>query len=278
MKGKFAMFRTVVSLFTRTPLHVGCGSSVGIVDLPVLRERVTGFPTVPGSALKGSLSDLFVEGEGENRKVNGAGLEIFGKQDCRGRVLIGEARLAAFPVRSAKQGFAWLVSPLTLARLGIACAEVNGLGEEEVFAAGGVALEGKVVLEEYPLTRRGEVPGAIVAALKGLCAEPLWQDTLAARLVVVSDTLMQYFAQNACEIAQHNKVDDEKGTVADGALFAQENVPSETLFVGEWLSDDEAQLANLCQRVAAGYHLLQVGADATTGLGWCRLTLTHDNP
>lgn len=268
------MFRTVVSLFTRTPLHVGCGSSVGIVDLPVLRERTTGFPTIPGSALKGSLADLFVE----QGQVNKDGKAIFGEQDRRGRVLIGEARLAAFPVRSAKRGFAWLVSPLTLARLGIACAGVNGLGEEEVCAAEGLTLDGKVILEEYPLARKGDVPGEIVAALKGLCAEPLWQDTLATRLVVVSDTLMQYFAQNACEIAQHNKVDDEKGTVADGALFAQENVPSETLFVGEWLSDDEAQLARLCRRVAEANHLLQVGADATTGLGWCRLTLTHDNP
>ena len=76
------MFRTVVSLFTRTPLHVGCGSSVGIVDLPVLRERTTGFPTIPGSALKGSLADLFVE----QGQVNKDGKAIFGEQDRRGRV------------------------------------------------------------------------------------------------------------------------------------------------------------------------------------------------
>ncbi|MBI4025772.1 MAG: hypothetical protein HY360_12380 [Verrucomicrobia bacterium] len=39
-------------ILTRTPLHVGAGSSVGAIDQPVMRERHTGFPIIPGSALK----------------------------------------------------------------------------------------------------------------------------------------------------------------------------------------------------------------------------------
>ena len=48
--------RTLV-IFTRTPLHVGTGNSVGAIDQPVVRERHTGFPIIPGSGLKGVLRD-----------------------------------------------------------------------------------------------------------------------------------------------------------------------------------------------------------------------------
>lgn len=254
------------SLFTRTPLHVGCGSSVGVVDLPVLRERATGFPTVPGSALKGVLRDLFDDTQTQNL--------LFGEQNGRGKILVGEARLAAFPVRSAKGGFAWLTSPLTLARLGIDCPAV---GEDAVLAPEGlVAIENNVVLEEYRLKRAGDLQENLKAALKPLCGHKLWQESLENRLAVVSDTVLTHFAQNACEIAYHNRIDDTTGTVANGALFAQENVPSETLFVGQLMADDPAHLAQLIARLTAEDNLLQVGADATTGLGWCTITCKED--
>lgn len=254
------------SLFTRTPLHVGCGSSVGVVDLPVLRERATGFPTVPGSALKGVLRDLFDDTQTQNL--------LFGEQNGRGKILVGEARLAAFPVRSAKGGFAWLTSPLALARLGIDCPAV---GEDAVLAPEGlVAIENNVVLEEYRLKRAGDLQENLKAALKPLCGHKLWQESLENRLAVVSDTVLTHFAQNACEIAYHNRIDDTTGTVANGALFAQENVPSETLFVGQLMADDPAHLAQLIARLTAEDNLLQVGADATTGLGWCTITCKED--
>ena len=248
------------SLFTCTPLHVGCGSAVGVVDLPVLRERATGFPTVPGSALKGVLRDLF------DAKAQD---ELFGRQDGRGKILVGEARLAAFPVRSAQGGFAWLTSPLALGRLRIRCPEV---GEEAVFAPDALVIGNDVVLEEYRLRRTGGLPEGLAEKLAPLCGHTLWQESLAKRLAVVSDTMMTHFAQNACEIAYHNRINDETGIVEDGGLFAQENVPSETLFVGKLMADDPDHLRQLTDKLAEADNLLQVGADATTGLGWCFVT------
>ena len=55
------MTTKLLTIFTRTPLHVGAGSSVGAVDQPIFRERHTRFPVIPGSALKGVLADLFME-------------------------------------------------------------------------------------------------------------------------------------------------------------------------------------------------------------------------
>lgn len=264
-----------VSLFTRTPLHIGSGHSVGIVDLPILRERATDFPIIPGSALKGVLADLYVSrGDGQAPELSDEGKRLFGEQNRRGAVLIGESRLLAFPVRSAKQAFAWLTSPLTLARHEIPFDMT--MGENEVLAADALRVKEQAIFEEYCLEwKKDSVPEKdsvlekTVEALRGRCEVPLWKDSLASRLAVVSDTLFQYFAKNACEIAQHNQIDDVSGIVKQGHLFAQENVPSETLFVGQWMADSEEPLRQLRDRVEQEDNLLQVGADATTGLGWC---------
>jgi hypothetical protein len=72
-------------------------------------------------------------------------------------------------------------------------------------------------------------PPSSATALAGLLDDPVWKE-VANRLVILSNGMMSFFAQNACEVAQHVRIDDETGTAAGGALFNQENVPSETLF------------------------------------------------
>ena len=62
------MKKQIMSIFTRTPMHVGAGSSVGIVDLPIIRERHTDYPVIPGSSLKGVLADLWQEERDKNDK------------------------------------------------------------------------------------------------------------------------------------------------------------------------------------------------------------------
>ena len=269
------MNKRTLTLFTRTPLHIGCGTSVGAVDQPILRERATGLPLIPGSALKGVLADLFLE----NNKRTEEGKRLLGEDENdtkarRGSLLVGEARLVAFPIRSAKCGFAWLVSLLLLQRL--FPTEVLGLPtveDDAVCCNAALCASNKAIFEEYALARTGDFPPAVLEKLKGLSANRLWQETCERRLALVSDTLLTYFTQNACEIANHNRIDDETGTVADGALFSQENVPSEALFVATLQAQDEADLKTLCAKIGESGNLLQVGADATTGLGWCDATL-----
>ena len=122
------MKQQILSIFTRTPLHVGAGSSVGVVDLPVIRERHTSYPVIPGSSLKGVLADLWPsevkDEQGKRihyRKEGGEAEKLFGNDSnpqkaAAGKLLIGEGRLLAFPVRSAKAGFAWCTCPLALGR------------------------------------------------------------------------------------------------------------------------------------------------------------------
>ena len=270
------MNKQLLTLLTRSPLHVGAGSSVGAIDQPVIRERHTRLPVIPGSSLKGVISDLWAADDPDHAR-------LFGTVAKAGRLLIGEGRLLAFPVRSAKGCFAWLTCPLVLSRflrdapsLSNLKSEISNLSPspEEVFLTQDslLALDGKVIFEEYPLAVKGKVAPALADTLKTLCEDAVWQG-VSQRLAVVSDELFSYFAENACEVAQHIRIDDETGTVANGALFNQENVPSETLFYAPVQSVEPDLLAALDARLKEVGSLLQLGADETTGLGWCSVKL-----
>ncbi len=300
------MKQKILSIFTRTPLHVGAGSSVGAVDQPVIRERHTRFPVIPGSSIKGVLASLWSEREQAKDKEGkpkmdrdgkpvmiriGDGRVLFGSDDneksASGALLIGEARILAFPVRSAKGCFAWLTCPLVLARLQRDTVEnsfdIGKIDDNEaiVSADSSLLLEEKVVLEEYALTARQTLSAPIIETLASLCSDAVWTEGLAGQLAIVSDDLFAYFVENACQVAQHIRIDDETGVVAQGALFNQENVPSETLFYSRMGAKNtkhknaEDSLTLLDNKLTSDEvkGLLQIGADETTGLGWCSVKL-----
>lgn len=288
----------LLTIFTRSPLHVGAGSSVGAVDQPVVRERHTRFPVIPGSAIKGVLADLWLkknedgtiffnekkiivkqkDGTGVEKTVYESvrvedGVKLFGKVDAKdaaaGSLLIGEGKLVAFPIRSAKGCWAWLTCPMVLNRLGI---EKDGK-IDGTFASDALKFDNSVVFEEYPLQVVGAVPQKVIERYRKFSDEPLWSENIEEHLAVVSDEMFQHFAQNACEIANHNRIDDKSGVVAKGALFSQENVPSETMFVSELNTRDAGDFGNLEAKLKDENCLLQIGADMTTGLGWCSVAM-----
>jgi CRISPR-associated protein Cmr4 len=310
-------------IFTRTPLHVGAGASVGAIDQPIIRERHTGFPIIPASSLKGTFADewnkeLLEEqtdkGEAKRVRVKKDGTAtdaawLFGSDNANhsfaGAVQFSEARLLAFPIRSAKGSFAWITCPLLLrraARDGVLAApllppvspddehaifvELGPLALETEISNGGQKRKPKqVVLEEYTFTSSGELPPGLGAALQGLLPDDeVWKE-LATRLVILSDGMMSFFAQNACEVAQHVRISDETGTAASGALFNQENVPSETLFYsvvhffkgrGEHFKTKPAGEAEKeFRKKVIDSKVFQFGGDASTGLGYCTVVLAN---
>ena len=306
------MKQQLLAIFTRTPMHIGAGSSVGAVDLPIIRERHTGYPVIPGSSLKGVLADLWREeteeivpddksekpvdeavSTGKNapkprrvRKKDSDLAKLFGadrdpKDAQSGKLLIGEGKILAFPVRSAKGGFAWLTCPLALSRLkrdaGLAFTLPTLNDADACLAPECMGFDGKVILEEYCLKRDGDVPADLVAALKKLSDDESWQEELAAHLVVVSDEFFSYFVANACEIAQHVKINPDTGTAEGGALFNQENVPSECLFYVVLNELADGMINKLADKLRANDSVLQIGADATTGLGWCSVNVINNN-
>jgi CRISPR-associated protein Cmr4 len=305
----------ILFIFTRTPLHVGAGSSVGAIDQPVQRERHTGFPIIPASSMKGSFADLWndslVLGKKNGKASRSRVLDnaqrtdaawLFGsdndKHPFAGALQFSEAKLLAFPIRSAKGSFAWITCPLMLDRAvrdGVLTAGLLDKLEEPkdgeaIFDVGNksdLAIGSKIVLEEYTF----EIPSKSWLGLdklaKGFAClfdeDPLWK-AVKSRLVIMSNGMMSYFAQNACEIAQHVRISDETGAAEPGGLFNQENVPGETLFYSVLRAFDERggiqdenrrdgnqALEEFAKKVSG--QVSQFGGDASTGLGYCSLSL-----
>lgn len=278
------MNTSILSIFTRTPLHVGAGASVGAVDQPVIRERHTGLPCIPGSAIKGVIADLFLqkitrpgkEGKEETSYVRTEeGVELLGKENAEqsGSISFGEGKLLAFPVRSAKGCFAWVTSPLAVNRwlrdTGLqppaALPEPKGT---TVYAVADLQTADRQVLLEGYLFQAQPLAPAWVELLKQACPDPMWAEMLPTHLLLAADEWLSHFCTTSCEIAQHVRINDETGTAADRALFNQENVPAETLFY--------APLTELRPGMLEKLHIpavMQIGADATTGLGFCSTAL-----
>lgn len=270
----------IMSIFTRTPLHVGCGSSVGAVDQPVVRERHTGYPVIPGSSIKGVLADLWI---GEDYKRTTEGKRLFGEDDNKktaksGSLAIGEAKLLAFPVRSARGCFALVTSPVCLERYardaGISEA-VPAVPAKKCLAAPDVVFEDKaVVLEEYRFDKAGEFPTAWAKILSSIQDDAVLNGS-ETRLVLLTDEDLAFFAQNSCQISQHVGIDPETGTAAQGKLYNQEEVPSESLFytpVTSLRGDDDLKI--LSDKVKAEA-FLQFGAKGTTGIGYCTVKISE---
>jgi len=302
-------------ILTRTPLHVGAGVGVGAIDQPIVRERHTGFPIIPASSLKGSFCDLWpatkTDRKGVTSRISTQRIEeksetslkeaddaawLFGSDSSdlsfAGALLFFEARLIAFPIRSAKGSFAWITCPLILQRASrdgvIKSPSVDDFPNDELALfslKGPIALAGdQVVLEDYCFKNGGAFPQDLAQELSDLLDDGLWQQ-IKDRLVIVSNGIMSHFVTTACEIAQHVRISDETGTAEKGALFNQENVPADTLFYsvitatksrvpnGELKDRTPEQALAEFERKISLSNVAQFGADASTGLGFCSLKL-----
>lgn len=140
-------------LHALTPLHVGSGQGVGFIDLPVMREKVTDWPVVPGSAVKGVCRDQAETNQAETRQLIKAAFgprpEEQGERsdDNSGSLVFTDARLVCLPVRSLLGTFAWVTSPLALQRL-LRDLEAAGLAE-------GLPKDFAVATEQVHIPRNG---------------------------------------------------------------------------------------------------------------------------
>jgi CRISPR-associated protein Cmr4 len=264
------------TILTRTPLHVGAGSSVGAIDMPVQRERHTQIPIIPGSSLKGVLRDLWPPKSQEQFELFGP--ESDDKEHYAGNLLVGEARALCFPVRSAQGSFAWLTSPLALQRYARERrVEINLPpldSDEKCLAAKGVLIGKDVVLEEYRFSAESAPGQDVLKMLENFIPGDPLIALIPERLVIVSDGIFSHFCANACEVQQRICIDENTGTVKRGGLFNQENVPSETLFYAVMSERKKnSSLDKLAKKLVEINGILQIGGDETIGLGFCSVAL-----
>lgn len=264
----------VIYLHAITPLHAGAGTAMGAIDMPVQRERHTGWPLIPSSSIKG----VFRANWADRNQL----ARLFGSEDQKqlsaGALAFTDARLLAFPVRSLIGTFAWVTCPMVLQRWQrdsqLAGTKLDLPALPPIADGKGLTAPGchcvhnmRVVLEEFNLAQV-EHAGT---GLPGVLTEDERK-----RLVVVSDDQFTYFAQYATEVVARIGLDDGSKTAKDGALFYQELVPAETIFYSvvsaspsRIASDPKGARENLADFRPPAY--LQFGGDETIGRGLCHV-------
>ncbi len=242
--------RALLTYYTLTPLHMGSGSSVHYVDLPIQRERHTSFPIMAGSGIKGVFRNL------AERKLDKEIVDkIFGHEKASeeaSMIAFTDAKILLYPVRSLKGTFAWITCPLVLKRFK---EELKSLGKTEdtnwevpnlepdkdnkdkdnkalVSNNSSLVIDDKSIgLEEFVFDcEKNENVDEIAEAIKKYLPQTSMVNELSKRLVLVSDNVFTDFVNYAVEIRTRIRIDQETGTVERGVLFTVEFVPSEAIF------------------------------------------------
>lgn len=254
----------IFGLLAETFVHTGAGQSAGAIDLPVMRERATEYPFIPGSSMKGALRDGAKGDESLDPK------RLFGEQDNAGALLIGDARLVLLPVRSLSSPYRWVTCPLLLERLDrdLRRAGRTDVAVPEVEEGKSLATEGSgdVYLEERQFAIDGKPSDALATALAKLIAHDGAGNRLARQLVVLHDNDFAWFARYALPVQARNVLNENTKTSEN--LWYEEALPPDTLLsllVGERAEGGDAgQLAEFLEK----RRYLQVGGNETVGQGW----------
>ncbi len=264
-----------------TPLHVGTGRGEGIIDLPVSRDVVTQHPLVPGSGIKGPLRAA----ADEDDRTAVFGPDTSHAHEHASAVRFSDARLVAMPIASDAGTFAWATSPLVLARMlrdapgGTgAPASIPGADKNEaLFGPDEVLIsDGQIILDgvEYmPKPAGAHAPWFTWLSELVFGGDSTWRGLFEQRLVILHDEAFDQIARTGTDVRAHIRIDPDKGTVKDGALWYEESVPAESVFVGLVQAvgnrhvDADAALAVVRAIVDAGFTL---GGGKTTGMGRVR--------
>jgi len=288
-------------LYCETPVHAGTGTSLSIVDLPIQRERITGLPIVQASSLKGVL-----RAEVERLKGKQIAEALFGPETQRAHEHAGcvsphDARLLLFPIRSLVGVFAWATCPFVLERFKremiaagfqIGWQVPNPANSQQALVAHDdtIVADGKVVLEEFAFEKQKDDSAEQIANWLRDNAFPQsgeyedFRDWLPKRFVILPDDAFRDFTQLATEVIARIRLKTETKTVAEGALWTEEHLPSETLlyapiFVSKPLAPNANQLgltdSDAVLQALRDLQLdrLQIGGDETVGRGIVKVRL-----
>ncbi|WP_287125227.1 type III-B CRISPR module RAMP protein Cmr4 [Desulfobacter sp.] len=276
---------SIMTMYAVTPCHAGSGSSTGVVDLPIQRERHTNWPMIQASGIKGAMRAHFdrfkeaIKEKPEKEQFDKLTATIFGTSETgdsghAGALSVGDARILAYPMRSNIAPFVWITCPAVLNRvnrdlsmagkelLDLSC--LDGVSQEKAIWCSGEFKEGeRILLEDMEVT--ATTPADLNA--------PFLKD--AERLMIVDDQVFDYGVSHCTQIMAQITIDQKTGTTRDGSLRYQEELPSDTLmysviFWGD--SRDDAQTVK--QEIISRYITeevmpdhLQVGGDETLGRG-----------
>ena len=283
-------------LETLSSTHVGTGRGLGYIDLPLHREKVTGWPMIPGSSIKGVVADSYQAGQkkrqGDREKERAFGIASDEAGQSRaGSLLFTDARLVCLPVRSFTGTLAWCTTLPILQQIAREChgpalprdfgKKAAGVVDDSVLFTQVGQRKKVVVLEEYDLdamhTREVLVWADWIAG-RLFPNQPEWQATFQKRFAILPEDLFNHLTETGTEVVTRVRIDEETGIVADGQLWTEESLPIGTILLGMIACDprEGAQAQALLETYASGEKNLQFGGKASVGRG--RIRCVFGNP
>lgn len=279
---------SIAIMYAVTPCHAGSGSALGVVDLPIQRERHTGWPMIQSSGVKGAFRANFdhfknkITNREQVKDFDNITKSVFGKSDDNGyagSLSVSDAKILAYPMRSNISPFVWITCPSVIKRLAKDF-EIAGFPDfdssnftvkddsDAVRLAGNEKLSGQVLLEDY------EVKVSDVKIEEFSKIASYFKD--AERLLLVSDEVFNYAVTNCTQIMAQIKINSETGTTSDGSLRYQEELPSDTIMYtvihwGDTKNTAEAELKAetikrfVTEEVIAKH--IQIAGDESCGRG-----------
>ncbi|MDQ7032442.1 MAG: type III-B CRISPR module RAMP protein Cmr4 [Desulfonauticus sp.] len=284
------MAKGLLIIRTLTPTHPGAGTSVGAIDLMLQREVTTEFPFIQGSSLKGAIrSYLKDEQKDVLNKVFGP-REVEGSDFRKGSLIISDASLLFYPVRTLKGLYALVTCPEILKRLNMPHVNLQisdnllDLSDKSKVKTlnstrSKYAINNRVYFEDLNFTVETVGDGDFnwVSNKLGL------PDDIKSRLFLVHDDIFQYFVKFATQIVSRNKINYKTGTVDKqiGGIWTEEHLPPEThLF--SYLEDDEKVIDESNNALKwlepkVNSKVIHLGGDETVGKGFVGLKVKELN-
>lgn len=244
-----------------------------------------------------------------NHALDGLGvLHVFGSDPAdaepqAGALSFTDARILAFPVRSARGVFAWVTCPAVLERFHRDQTLISAPMADNQLPAQrniqeGLAIRGsddlviqsenqqKIVLEEYDYSVSNNSPWQAYfnrvsqwIAANGL--DESTQERFKSHLVLIPDDEFGHYVKHATEVVARIGLDSETKTVKRKALFYEEFLPPETILYSVVVATaprmqnagNAIGVLNYLSNQIAGAPFIQIGGNETTGKGFCLMKL-----
>jgi len=237
---------SIAIMYAVTPCHAGSGSALGVVDLPIQREKHTNWPMIQASGVKGAFRANFDRFKNKISDADKSQIKDFEKlsesvfgtdkggsgSGYAGSCSISDAKIFAYPMCSNVSPFVWITCPAVLKRLsrdleiagktGFDASKFSVTDENSAVLLNGNIKEKDVLLEDFEVKVSDEKIKEFENGIKDYFKD-------AERLLLVSDDVFNYGVTDCTQVMAQIKIDAETGTTKDGSLRYQEELPSDTI-------------------------------------------------
>lgn len=301
-------------IHTLSPLHAGTGQGVGVIDLPIAREKSTNLPFLPGSTLKGTLRDereTAIYSKEINKGTDGKEAEQFARKEAgkvfgspdgedgkggqSGSAIFSDQKLLCLPVRSLFGTFAWVTSPFILERFKRDCemtdTRIKGFQKLEIKTESCITEANSLLKKEIEIIENGNSQKAEKVILEDLDLDCEKTDiselaeSLSQIIFPENEDWQKLFVERFCIVS-----DDVMNFLAETATeitarnVLNDNKTSDNLWYEESLPTETilsgvlATVGNRESEIETVRNLcekpIQLGGNMTVGRGLCRVIIT----